>query len=120
MALEIKGVLERKLQVQSGRTERGPWKKQEFILRTQEQYPRTVCMNVWGEDKVASLEQIPDGSVINVSINIESREFNGRWYTDVRAWRIDVENQSSASEQKSGAGIPEPVVSEPDIDDLPF
>ena len=119
MALEIKCRLLDKLAVQNGTSARGPWCKQDFIVETLEQYPRKICMNVWGQDKVNELASFNAGEMLTVSINIESREFNGRWYTDVRAWRI----QRDAVE---GAQMPpqaDPFMSiqtEDDGGDLPF
>ena len=89
MAVDIKCKLLDKLAVQNGTSARGPWSKQDFIVETLEQYPRKICMNVWGQDKVNELTQYNAGEVLTVSVNIESREFNGRWYTDVSAWRIE-------------------------------
>ena len=122
MALELKCKLLDKLAVQSGTSARGPWSKQDFIVETVEQYPRKICMNVWGQDKVKELQGFNPGEVLQISINIESREYNGRWYTDVRAWRI----QKDAVE---GAPVPPPAdpfmsVSSSDMEDdggdLPF
>ena len=78
MALEIKCRLLDKLVVQNGTSARGPWCKQDFIVETLEQYPRKICMNVWGQDKVNELASFNAGEMLTVSINIESREFNGR------------------------------------------
>ena len=90
MAMELEGRIVRKLSVQSGTSARGTWSKQEFILEYQEgNYPSQVCMNVWGEDKVRELDRYNAGDRVKVSFNLSSREFNGRWYTDVRAWRIE-------------------------------
>ena len=119
MALEIKCRLLDKLSVQNGTSARGPWCKQDFIVETLEQYPRKICMNVWGQDQVNELASFNAGEMLTVSINIESREFNGRWYTDVRAWRI----QKDAVE---GAQVPpqtDPfmnIQAEDDGGDLPF
>ena len=96
MALELEGRIVRKLAVQSGTTARGAWSKQEFIFEYQEgNYPSQVCMNVWGEDKVKDLEKYQIGDKVKVSFNLSSREFNGRWYTDVRAWRIEPAGQAA-------------------------
>ena len=92
MAIDIKCRLVGKLQVQNGNSARGAWCKQDFIVETIETYPRKICMNVWGEDKVAELSGYNIGENLTISVNIESREFNGRWYTDVRAWSIQWEN----------------------------
>lgn len=90
MALELEGRLVRKLNVQTGTSARGAWSKQEFVLEYQEgNFPTQVCMNVWGEDKVRELEKFQIGDKVKVSFNLSSREYNGRWYSDIRAWRID-------------------------------
>lgn len=90
MAMELEGRIARKLNVQTGTSARGTWAKQEFIFEYQEgNYPSQVCMNVWGEDKVKDLEKYQVGDKVKVSFNLSSREFNGRWYTDVRVWRIE-------------------------------
>ncbi|HNY62759.1 MAG TPA: DUF3127 domain-containing protein [Bacteroidales bacterium] len=87
--MEISGKLLMKLPLQSGVGKTGnAWKKQEFVIETQEAYPKKVCIQLWG-DKVDDLDPIQIGDVITVSINVESREFNGKWYTDVRAWKIE-------------------------------
>lgn len=89
MALEITGKLIQKLELQSGVGRTGnSWQKQEFIIETMEQYPKKICANLWG-DKVDNLSSINIGEVITISVSIESREFNGRWYTDVKTWKIE-------------------------------
>ena len=86
MALELEGKIITKLPVQNGTSARGPWSKQEFVIEYQEgNYPTQVCMNVWGEDKVKELEKFQAGESVKVSFNLSSREYNGRWYSDIRA-----------------------------------
>jgi hypothetical protein len=85
--MDIIGKIVQVLDLQTGTSARGDWKKQEFILETEEQYPRKVCISLWG-DRVGDIAGVQPGELITVSINVESREFNGRWYTDVRAWRV--------------------------------
>ena len=86
--MDVKGKLLKKMPVASGQSSRGKWEKQEFIIETNEQYPKKIMMSVWG-DKISIIEKVAEGDTINVSFNLESREYNGRWYTDVRAWRIE-------------------------------
>ncbi|MDD2279560.1 MAG: DUF3127 domain-containing protein [Bacteroidales bacterium] len=124
--MEIAGKLIQKLDQQSGQSKNGTWVKQEFILETQDQYPKKVCVAVWG-DKVKDIENLAIGESLKVSINVESREFNGRWYTDVKAWRIETmgsnpTNSSNAPETPSFDEIPPemPMTQEGDMDDLPF
>lgn len=89
MALELTGSLIKKLPVQSGTSARGEWQKQEFVIQTLDTFPRQVCLNVWGADKVAELTGYNEGELIKVSFNVESREFRERWYTDLRAWKLE-------------------------------
>ena len=63
------------------------WKKQEYVLETFDQYPKKICFNAFG-NKVDEFA-IQEGETLTVSVDIESREFNGRWYTDIRAWRVE-------------------------------
>jgi hypothetical protein len=122
MAMDIKCKLLDKLAVQSGTSARGPWSKQDFIVETLEQYPRKICMNVWGQDKVNELQGFNPGEMLTISVNIESREFNGRWYTDVRAWKI--QREGAAEPQAAPAMDPFMNVSASDAEDdggdLPF
>ena len=64
-----------------------PWQLQAYVLETQEQYPRKVYFEVFGEDRIkANPCKIDD--LVTVSFDIESREYNGRWYTSIRAWKV--------------------------------
>ena len=136
MALELEGRIVRKLGVQSGTSARGAWSKQEFVFEYKEgNFPTQVCMNVWGEDKVRELDKYQVGDNVKVAFNLSSREYNGRWYTDVRAWRIEpagsAPQQPGYAQPVPGYGAPAapmsaPVPSADDMssplseDDLPF
>ena len=141
MAMELEGRIVRKLSVQSGNSARGTWSKQEFIFEYQEgNYPSQVCMNVWGEEKVKDLDKYQIGDKVKVSFNLSSREYNGRWYTDVRAWRIEpagatgshsapaqgYDYAASAGSYAAPMGVAAPLPSADDMstpfseDDLPF
>ena len=87
--MEISGKIIQILPEQGGvsKTSGKEWKLQAYVLETQEQYPRKVHFEVFGEDRIkANPCQLDD--VVTVSFDIESREFNGRWYTSIRAWKI--------------------------------
>ena len=88
MAIEITGRIVNLLEPVTGQGKNGQWKKQEFIIETTDQYPKKVIFSMWGE-KVDVLTNYKVGEDVKVSFNPESREYNGRWYTDLRAWRID-------------------------------
>lgn len=105
--MEITGKLIQKLPVQSGVSSTGNnWSKAEFVIETIEQYPRKVCANLWGE-RAKALDQFQLGSLITVSFDLESREYNGRWYTDVKAWKVEAATPAAA------AGAPAPGYGQP-------
>lgn len=86
--MDIVGKIIQVLPEQSGTSKTGnPWKVQSYVLETQEQYPRKVCFEIFGEDRIKNNPCKVD-DVVTVSFDIESREFNGRWYTSIRAWRV--------------------------------
>jgi len=68
-------------------------------METPGQYPKKVCLTVWG-DKIDQFN-IQEGSDITASIEVESREYNGRWYTDVKVWRVNSQDNSNG-----GGGAP--------------
>jgi hypothetical protein len=65
-----------------------PWKSQEYVLETQEQYPRKMVFDLFGEDKIAQFN-IQIGEVLTVSFDIDAREWNGRWFNSIRAWKVE-------------------------------
>ena len=85
--LTISGRIALILPLQQGTSKAGnPWKKQGYVIDTGGQYPRKVCFSLFGD----KIDQFPlqVGQDVTVSIDIESREFNGRWYTEINAWNI--------------------------------
>ena len=117
--MDISGKIIQLLPVQTGQGKNGTWKKQEFILETGDTYPKKICIAVWG-DKI-DMGSFKTGDMIDVSFDVESREYNGRWYTDVKAWKI--------ASKKAGASTPNNTANETpgyfeaapaSDDDLPF
>jgi hypothetical protein len=101
MALEFEGNLIKVLPEVTGQGKNGVWVKQDFVLETEEQYPKKACFTAWG-DKAADLKTFSLGEKLRISFSVESREYNERWYTDLKAYRI--ENASGAS--SSSAATP--------------
>ena len=85
----VEGRIIQKLEIESGQSARGPWQKQNFIIETVDtQFPRKICIGLWS-NQIQILQSYQIGDMIRAYINIESREFNGRWYTDIRAWKLE-------------------------------
>lgn len=106
--MEVVGKIIQVLPVQEGIGKNGnPWKVQPYVLETLDQYPRKVHFEVFGEDRIkqnpCDLDQL-----VTVSFDIESREFNGRWYTSIRAWRIQQGDTTQAA-QPAAAPVNQPV-----------
>ena len=127
--MELTGRLLQKLAVQSGTSARGQWAKQEFVIEYQDgNFPTKACFSVWGQDKVQDLERFQINDEIKVEFNVSSREYNGKWYTDLRAWRIT--SSAAAGGQAYGPApapseplpSPAPALTADDMpgDDLPF
>ena len=94
--MEITGKITTILPLQTGTGKTGnEWKKQEIIIQTNEAYPKTICLSLWGNTIDAKLK--PEDK-IKAQIDIESREFNGKWYTTVKAWKVELLSVSNENE----------------------
>lgn len=127
--MEIEGRLIQKLGIQSGKSARGDWAKQEFVIEYQEgNFPTKACFSVWGADKVKDLEKFQVNDQIKVAFNVSSREYNGKWYTDLRAWRITSAQSNTGYDMPAGfapsapapQAVPAPTIDDMPGDDLPF
>ncbi|MFW5721075.1 MAG: DUF3127 domain-containing protein [Bacteroidota bacterium] len=85
--MELEGKVIEIIEPKTGESARGPWKKQEIILETEDAYPKKICMINWN-DKV-DISSLQTGQRVKAFINIESREYNGNWFTDVKIWKIE-------------------------------
>ena len=126
--MNISGKVVQVLPIQTGTSKAGnPWQKQEFVLEQGGQYPRKVCISLFG-DNVAKIPQV--GQDVMVSVDIDSREFNGRWYTEIKAWNVvqaGAQQAAPAPQQVATAPAAAPAQPQPApaaqagvADDLPF
>ena len=102
--MEIEGRIIQILPLQEGVSANGNWKKQEYILETNAQYPKKICFGMFvgassKEDRIA-VANIQLGEELRVSIDVDSREYQGRWYTSVSAWKVE---RMQAVAQQPGA-----------------
>lgn len=86
--MEITGRLIKILPESRGESARGPWVRGGFVIETEGDYPRQVAFDCFGEDRVNMVKNIPMNSPVVVTFNPESREFNEKWYTNLRCSRI--------------------------------
>lgn len=130
--MEVVGKIILKLPLQSGVSQAGNnWKKQEYVLETEDSYPKKVHFDFFGD----KADQFPlnVGDRVRLSFDIESREYNGRWYTSIRGWKAEAAAAAAAVEgpqqgpavaaaAPAGAPVPPPpAFNTPEAsDDLPF
>ena len=118
MDLQIKGSIKNILEEQSGTGKNGKWRKRDFILETEGKYPKKVCITQWGDN--IDKANVQKGEQVVAHIDIQSREYKGKWYTDVKAWKVE----KGANAQADPSAEDEEVVinlSASDIDDeVPF
>ena len=91
--MEISGKIIAVLPIATGQGKNGTWRSQDYVLETADQYPKKVCFNLFGD----KIDQFPIAidEVVNVSFDVESKEYNGRWFTNIRAWKVDKNGASN-------------------------
>lgn len=121
--MEFEGTVFAVLPLVKGQSARGEWMKQEVVFELPGEFNRKVCVGFWG-DRASEAGALRAGEVIAVSANVESREYNGRWFTEVRAWKMNRKAPQVAAPQDA---LP-PLEALPandftgggEVDDLPF
>ena len=134
--MELIGKAIAALPVKSGVSQRTgeQWQSREYVIETQEQYPKKMCFEVFGKDKLKEFN-IRNNDLIKVHFDISAREYNGKWYNSIRAWKVEhvnqdgsaagaTANQVAASSPQAAAPVAPaqdaaPAAQESD-DDLPF
>ena len=118
--MDITGKVDLLLPLQTGQGKNGTWKKQEFVLLIEGTYPKKVCFSLWG-DKIdqANLKAVDQ---VQVSFDLESREYNGRLYTEAKAWKVskDAGGSQGIDTMPSYDAPPFPADQDMPADDLPF
>ena len=111
--LKITGTITHVLPEETGEGKNGEWKKQPFVIETEDlKYPKSICMDVFGVERVEKFQQNRKvGDLVDCKINIESREYNNKWYSNIGCWWIA---------KSEGITTPKPTESTEEGDDLPF
>ena len=133
MSFAVTGTVKEVLPTRQGVSTSGKeWATQEFILTTDDSnYPCDICLRIFGNDKIAECA-VKVGESLQVFFDIKSREYNGRWFTDINAWKVDrmlkpgevAPGVPKDSQAQGGAGFPQPAQSTQQQqganNDLPF
>ena len=124
--MEFEGVVYKIMPATKGTSARGDWQRQEVIFELPQEFSRKICVIFF--NKESDVSRLREGMTCTVSVNIESREYNGKWYTDVRAWRVQPKQEEAAAapampdmppfgEEPQYAAPAAPIA---EVDDLPF
>ena len=119
--MEIKGKIHEIQSPVTGESSNGQWSKQTIILETEGDYPKKIAITSWKNKP--DFNKLSVGQVVNFHINIESREYNGNWYTDVKCWKYDVVGTSTVENnmpEPPPAHLSQPEPTGEELPDLPF
>lgn len=119
--MQITGKITELLEKQTGQKKdgSGEWVKQSFLIETEEKYNNLYCFEVFGAEKVENLNKFNKvGDVVNVEFNVQTNEWQGKYFTSLQAWlikKVDAGSAVDAYQAKQEASLPQE-----EADDLPF
>lgn len=114
--LKVGGTITTINDIETGESSNGEWAKVVFVINTGGEYPKDVAFTIFGTDKVDKfLQYNSEGDEVEVSFDVKSREYNGKYFTDLNAWKVWGLNRGQSSN-----AAPEPVLDEEEDDGLPF
>ncbi len=119
--MEFEGTVYRILPLTKGTSARGEWQRQDVVFEMQDgPYARKICVTFF--NRPDDVSRLKEGAAYSVSVNVESREYNGRWYTDIRAWRLQPKQVETPPVDELPPFGEEPFSPSPvaEVDDLPF
>lgn len=110
--MNVRGKVISCLPTETGQGKNGTWVKNTYIIETSGQYPKKIAVSIWGE----TLPVLLEGMEVDCQIDIESREYNSRWYTEVKCFKVDLLGGAPAKTDKPKADAKKPVVAKPEED----
>lgn len=129
MSLEIEGRVSHILPEQSGTSARGEWVRGGFVIRTEGEYPKSICFEVLGRERIDKIRPyLREGGLVKVSFDVSSREWQGKWFTSLTAFSVfakesEIGQSGTQSAQQSPAPQPQPQPApqpQKEEDPLPF
>ncbi|MGL4518970.1 MAG: DUF3127 domain-containing protein [Phocaeicola sp.] len=124
--MELQGKVIAVLEPKGGVSKTGnEWKVQEYVIETHDQYPKKLCFEVFGNEKIDQFK-IQMGEEVNVFFDVDAREWNGRWFNSIRAWKVDrvaAQNYAAAPQATPFPPVntaPVDFAANDEKDDLPF
>ncbi|MEG1635181.1 MAG: DUF3127 domain-containing protein [Rikenellaceae bacterium] len=107
--MEIEGTVYAILPQVSGQSSRGSWVRQEMVIEFKSgEFNKKLSLSFWG-DKTNQLANLKQGEMVKAFFDLESREFNGKWFTTAQTWKIE----RSIPQNEAMQGVPP-------IEEVPF
>jgi len=101
--LTVNGKVEKMLPKQTGQTKKGDtWEKQIFLVRTDAEYNNLYALEAFGEKAMKQIENVKQGDEVEVSFNVNTNEYQGKYYTSLSAWKVNVLETAGASPMETG------------------
>jgi hypothetical protein len=113
--MEIKVKIINHLEPATGKSPKGTWTKQDVLTETIETFPKKLVIGFWN-DQATEIQKVGSGSLLTCHINVESREYNGKWYSDIKCWKFEAESKGTV--EQVAAEIESDNIGKPDS--LPF
>ena len=102
--MEFTGKIIAILQPRGGVSKSGnEWKSQEYVIEDHGQYPRKMCFDVFGADKIEQFN-IQMGEELTVSFDVDARQWQDRWFNSIRAWKVERVSTARSGRSRSTAG----------------
>lgn len=88
--IEVEGVIIKEYPAKEGvsKSTNNPWKSQEFVIQTKDQYPRTCLFRVFGADRIQQFN-LHEGDTVHVYLDINARAWQDRYFNDINCFRVD-------------------------------
>ena len=119
--MDLQGKVIAVLPPREGTSARGPWKSQEYVIETHDQYPKKMVFNIFGADRIEQFA-IKTGEEVIVSFDIDAHEYNGRWFNNIRAWniqRVDATAAMAGAPVAAAPVTPQPAPAAPQATPFP-
>ena len=135
--MELTGKIIAVMPAQSGISQRtgNAWKRQDYVIEVPGQYPRKCAFSIFGEDRIKQFDLHQGEENITVQFDIDAREYNGRWYNEVRAYNVirpyvgqpqaqqpvpQVQPQQAMPQNDPSQSVPTAEQVQPEDEKLPF
>lgn len=106
MSLEIEGRVSHILPEQSGMSARGEWVRGGFVIKTEGEYPKSICFEVLGRERIDKIRPyLREGGLVKVSFDVSSREWNNRWFTSLTAFSVFSKESETGQSQSQGQNV---------------